>query len=46
MDGGLFNFEKSIKRLSVIYNRIHRIVDDYIPKQRQNSKTKKEFLAF
>ena len=45
MDNRLFNFEKSIKNLSDIDNRIHKIIDDYNPKAKTEYENKKRALS-
>ena len=45
MDDKLFNFEKSVKNLSVVDNRIHKIIDEYKPPRETEYEDKKDSLA-
>ena len=44
MNNRLFNFEKSIKNLSDIDNKIHRITDNYKPKTETKYEDKKRIV--
>ena len=42
----MFNLKRFIKNLSYVDNRIHKIIDNYKPRQRPNMETKKELQTF
>ena len=45
MDDRLFDFEKYMKNLSHVHNRIHKIIDDYNPQTKSKYEDKKRAFS-